>query len=717
MKGNGRMFVVLLSAALPMTGWPEGAPQVLAPGEVHADVRLGPLKDLDGHFPFEVPASAAEWKQRSREVRERVLVSQGLWPLPERTPLRPVIRDTIEFGDYSVEKVHFESLPGFHVTGNLYRPQGRQGPFPGVLCPHGHWSQGRFTDDANIRRAIASGAERFERGGRSPLQARCVQLARMGCVVLHYDMIGYADSTQISYQLAHRFARQRPEMNRGRDWGLFSPRAESHLQSVMGLQTWNSIRALDFLETLPEVDRDRLAVTGASGGGTQTFMLAAIDPRPACAFPAVMVSTAMQGGCTCENASLLRIGTGNVELSSLFAPRPLGLTGADDWTVDMATDGFPQLQALYRLLGAGDRVMLRALNHFGHNYNAVSRTAMYHWFNRHLGLGMEEPILERDHALLSREEMSVWDDRHPRPEGGDDFERGLLRHWHEDSLRQLEAWRESPEDFAGEVAPALRVVVGRTLESAGRVELDLRHKEDRGGWLEMAGLLRNITHGETVPALFLHPHVRNGDTVIWPLPGGKAGLYSGEGRPSEEVARLLEAGVTVVGPDLLFQGEAGGTVEETRKVDNPREAAAYTFGYNHALFAQRVHDLLTCIRFVRDHHERSRRIVLVGISGAGPWAVVARSVSGTELDACAIDTGGFRFADVADLRDPSFLPGGAKYLDLPGFLLAGEAGPLWIAGEEGKTREWLLERYAVDPEPLAFGARNDPEAVVDWILR
>ena len=93
-------------------------------------------------------------------------------------------------------------------------------------------------------------------------------------------------------------------------------------------------------------------MTGASGGGTQTFILCGIDPRPAVAFPAVMVSTAMQGGCTCENAPLLRIGTGNVEFAGLFAPKPLGMTGADDWTKEIATKGLPELKQLYKLLGA-----------------------------------------------------------------------------------------------------------------------------------------------------------------------------------------------------------------------------------------------------------------------------------------------------------------------------------------------------------------------------
>ena len=173
--------------------------------------------------------------------------------MPTRTPLNAVIHGKIDRPEYTVEKVYFESVPGFFVTGNLYRPKNKTGPLPGVLCPHGHWDHGRFIEYSTdkIKHEIVQGAERFEEGGRSVLQSRCVQLARMGCVVFHYDMIGYADSTQIPMAVAHDFAQQRPEMNNADNWGLFSPQADSHLQSVMGLQTWNSIRALDFLLSLP----------------------------------------------------------------------------------------------------------------------------------------------------------------------------------------------------------------------------------------------------------------------------------------------------------------------------------------------------------------------------------------------------------------------------------------------------------------------------------
>ena len=184
------------------------------PDSTSDDVRLGAPKTLDDHFPFQPSKNGRGVAIEICRVRERILVSQGLYPLPTRTPLNGVIYGCTDCGDYTIEKVHFESFPGFFVSGSLFRPKNKSGPFPGVLAPHGHWSNGRFHDAGPeaAARELESGAEFDLEAARVPLQACCVHLARMGCVVLHYDMIGYADSQQISEELAHGFSRQRPEM-------------------------------------------------------------------------------------------------------------------------------------------------------------------------------------------------------------------------------------------------------------------------------------------------------------------------------------------------------------------------------------------------------------------------------------------------------------------------------------------------------------------------
>ena len=134
------------------------------------DVRLQPLKDLNGYFPFTPPPSLSEWDLRREYVRRQILVSQGLWPMPSKTPLNAVIHGKIERDEYTVEKVYFESAPGFFVTGNLYRPKNIKGKAPAVMFAHGHWANGRFMDlgagSGATKEQIAIKAEELECAAR-----------------------------------------------------------------------------------------------------------------------------------------------------------------------------------------------------------------------------------------------------------------------------------------------------------------------------------------------------------------------------------------------------------------------------------------------------------------------------------------------------------------------------------------------------------------------
>jgi dienelactone hydrolase len=695
-------LILLAAVALSLNSHAVAAgPRALPVGQRPDDLRLQAPKDLDGYFPFQPPESKEAWDRRASQVRQRILVSQGLWPMPTKTDLKAQIYGRIDRGDYTVEKVHFESAPGFFVTGNLYRPKkAAGGKAPGVLFAHGHWADARLSQatDSELRNEIATGQERFVEGGKSRFQSMCVQLARMGCVVWQWDMLGDSDSQQLSRQLVHSFAKQRPEMNTTENWGLFSPQAETHLQSIMGLQTWNAVRSLDFLLELPEVDPQRVAITGASGGGTQTMLLAAIDPRISLSFPAVMVSTAMQGGCTCENASLLRVGTGNVEFAGLFAPKPQGMTTADDWTKEMSTKGFPELKRLYGLLGAPNQVMLQRGEHFPHNYNAVSRTAFYNWLNRHFHLGQPEPVLERDYTVSTRSELSVWDTEHPAPKAADpDFERALLRLWSADSDQQLENLASGSPDQYREVLKAGWDVVldARDPAASGSIAWVLKDKQDRGSWIQMTGLLRNESRHEEIAVVFCHPKQWNNKTVVWLTSEGKSGLYAADGSLIPAVQKLVEGGSTVVGLDLLHQGESsvdGQPLTRTPRVKNPRESAAYTFGYNPAVFTHRVHDVLTAVQYIRGHEKPSSQVSLVALDATAPIAAAARAHSGKMVDRVALHLGEFRFGRVLDLQSPDFLPGGAKYGDVEGLISLGESE---------------LNRMT----------QSDPSAAAAWVMR
>jgi len=181
--------------------------RVLATGVLPNDVRLSAPKDLDGYFPFTPPASLEEWESRASFVRRQILVSQGLWPMPTKGPLKAVIHGAIDCGEYTVEKVYFESAPGFFVTGNLYRPVKIQGKIPAVLFAHGHWQDARLSeqDEALTRKEIATGQERFEEGGRSRFQSMCVQLARMGCMVWQWNVLSDPGAKQLSREVFHKF--------------------------------------------------------------------------------------------------------------------------------------------------------------------------------------------------------------------------------------------------------------------------------------------------------------------------------------------------------------------------------------------------------------------------------------------------------------------------------------------------------------------------------
>jgi dienelactone hydrolase len=291
--------------------------------------------------------SLNEWQARAAWLRDHVRASAGLLPPLPKTPLRAHVFDEQRHSDYSVAKVYFESFPGFFVTGNLYRPIGA-GPFPAMLSPHGHWAWGRLENTS-----VVSGP------------GRAINFARQGFVVFTYDMIGYNDSRQLTHEFGGR---------RERLWGL----------SLSGLQLWNSIRSVDFLESLPEVDRDRIGCTGESGGGTQTFLLAAVDERIKVAAPVNMISLHMQGGCLCENPPGLRLDTNNVELGALAAPRPLLMVSATgDWTNETLEVEYPAMRRIYALFGAEDRVHAVRFD-APHNYNRDSREAVYSWMARWL---------------------------------------------------------------------------------------------------------------------------------------------------------------------------------------------------------------------------------------------------------------------------------------------------------------------------------------------
>ncbi len=665
-----RIRIVMLAALLLAAFW-----SVTSTGRAQTDDRLTTLKTLNDHFPFDVPNDPAAWHPRAESLRRQVLVATGLWPMPTKTPLRPMVFGKTVRDGFTVEKVIFQSLPGHFVTGLLFRPASSDmqdhETHPGVLCPHGHGGRNQtFTDD-ELADQLASGGEHFAASGRSPKLARCAQLARMGCVSFIFDMIGYDDSIQIPYEVAHRHAKPRPEEKRSADpsdgWVMFSADADLRLQSIMGLQTWNSIRALDFLASLSDVDDQRLAVTGGSGGGTQSIILGAIDPRVKVSFPNGMVSTSMQGGCYCENCNLLRVGTGNVELAALFAPRPQAMTAADDWTSQMMTDGFPQLEWLYAMIGDQRDVQCRPMLEFKHNYNYIARATMYQWMNRHLGLGLYEPIIEQDFVPLTEDERTIWDGTHPKPTViGIEHERQVCKWFDDQATRAMKLVEvndaSSLEQFREIVGSAWQTIYTVPRNSAdGEVQtLRLEKIESQEG-VTTANLF-DPSRGAVMP-ITIHGDENAKRVLVW------------TGKPTGLLDDLVGSGNCVIVPQLL--GKDQRTTSQPL-VDDPRDYSALTFGYNPTIAAHRCADLLSVIQFA---DQRSpTRLGLIAGEGTTAWAAMAAVIAKDSLDDAILVDDGFRFQDVETYRDLRFVPGSVKYGDVPAIFALREPHSLCLVG-------------------------------------
>jgi putative membrane-bound dehydrogenase-like protein len=321
-----------------------------------------------------------DWIARREGLRQGVLRGAGLWPLPSRPELHVMRHGFREHQGYSVENIALETIPGFYLTGNLYRPLGRTGPLPGVLCPHGHFKPlGRF---------------------RPEHQVRCAQLARMGAAVFSYGMVGWQDSQQTTH-----------------DDPL-----------VLALQLWNSLRATDFLSGLDGVDPKRLGCTGASGGGTQTLLLAAVDERIKASAPAVIIypwSWFSTSACKCENGlpTMKSPETNVLELAAAVAPRDQLIISCGfqtegspekDLTHDFPAVGLPFIKEVYRRTGSESHLRALHLAEEAHDYGPSKRKAAYVFFAETLGLELLAEDLKAI-TIEPQEALEVFGPGHPLP--------------------------------------------------------------------------------------------------------------------------------------------------------------------------------------------------------------------------------------------------------------------------------------------------------------
>jgi len=613
------------------------AVNIFAQGVLSTDSRLSEPRHLDLTYTFPQYRSKEEWMARSVQLRKQILVSAGLWPTPAKPPVKATLFGKLDRGDYTIEKVYFESYPGFYVTGNLYRPKNATGQpknFPAVLCPHGHWAYGRLENTP-----LNSGP------------ARAISFARQGYVAFSYDMVGYVDNTAISHRFADHNVTGREAL-----WSI----------NLLGLQLWNSIRSVDFLLTLPEVDPDRIACTGESGGGTQTFLLTAVDERIKVSAPVNMVSFIMQGGSLCENAPNLRIDANNVEIAALMAPRPMMLVSATgDWTKNMLTSEYPAVRNIYRLCGAEDKVTAIQVN-APHNYNQESREAVYGWF-AHWLLNRAEtsPIKERSGGIPSIPELSVFYSRQ-RPEN-ELNEAQLTQSLIEQRKKQIE-------------------------EALPRNAASLQHFKELFGEALRFSLMAEEPKSVEILSERREPVVKNNiatASLVISRPGrGDRVLVTGQERSDSQlksIVLVLSAADLLTGDEaakaksnrdslinsLVQSGYTVATISNFPGNQSSQAASKYKFftTYNRTDVANQVQDILTTMAFfsqrtrayAKDMSVKSSFSV-VALDKAGVWALLARGLA-TQFDRMIVDAAQFDTSG-----DEEFL----RWLPVPGLRRAGD---------------------------------------------
>lgn len=326
----------------------------------------------------------ASWEKRKACLREGLLTAMELNPLPPKSPIKPLYTGHIEFDHYTVDNVAFECVPGLWVIGNLYKPiNDGKTSYPAMLIPHGHG-----------KREPLDATPRFlERS-----QYLSAALAQIGVIVFNYDMFGFAESAYHAGTDVH-------------DTSL-----------AVSVQTWSSIRAVDFLLSLIDIDPNRIAISGRSGGGTQSFLAAALDERISISAPIDQVSSFFPGGCTCESGRPIHSQCGslsnNAEIAAMTAPRPqLLVSEGKDWTRTTPEVEFPYLQTIY---GYYDKTDLVENAHFAdekHENTYNKRSAIIKYFARQWNLNTEfitdenGNFDEKRFTFLTPEQLAVFPDK------------------------------------------------------------------------------------------------------------------------------------------------------------------------------------------------------------------------------------------------------------------------------------------------------------------
>ncbi|OCX53055.1 acetylxylan esterase [Mucilaginibacter sp. PPCGB 2223] len=321
----------------------------------------------------------AGWEKRKTELRACAYSALQLSPLPAKPNSKPIFTPLRLMDGYTIQNVAIETLPGYYVCGSIYRPAKSNGKMPVILSPNGHFEHGRYNKDQ---------------------QKLCATFARMGAMAMSYDLFAWGES-------------------------LLQFKDADHNRSIaMSIETLNGIRLLDFLLAQKDADPERVGITGASGGGSQTMLLASLDDRFKVSAPVVMLSSAFYGGSHSESGMPVHLcvgGTNNVELAAMVAPKPqLIVSDGKDWTANVPEIEFPFLQRTYGFYGKKDLVTNVHLPTEGHDYGINKRKAVYAFMAKYLKLdikavqGADGEVDETKSAIEPEKALYVFGDKGER---------------------------------------------------------------------------------------------------------------------------------------------------------------------------------------------------------------------------------------------------------------------------------------------------------------
>lgn len=641
------------------------------------------------------PATRKEWSDRRAALRRRMFAAMGTFP-EKPGELAPKITGVLKRKGYRIEKVVFQSRPDVWVTASAYVPEDVTGKVPAVLVVHGHWAGAR----------------------RDPVvQARCLGLVKLGFFVLAVDAFGAGE----------RYTEPRPGTYHG---ALFGATLWPVGQSLLGMQVYDNRRAVDYLQSRPEVDGSKLGVTGASGGGNQTMYAGALDERFGAVVPVCSVGRYQAylkaACCVCEVLPGALRFTEEGDVLGLVAPRALMVINATkdgyQFSPGQAAISLERAKAIFKLYEEEQKVR-HVLFESPHAYNQAMREAMYGWMTKWLkGTGDGTPIPEPEH------QVETWDDlacyaKDARPAAflfpptfaAREAKALVARHDAGAKMDHPEAWEAAAlamrttlrktvfGDFPKLARPVARF--GK-LEEADGVRTTPFSLEPEPG-LELAALLRFKTGNKgKVPVCLLLDFNGKEEALKHPL-----------------VKALIEKGWVVIAPDLRGTGAAAppGNLIAGAPDHNSAEHAVWI---GRPLLGQWAFDVLSLLNWMGEQPGYSGHFAVAGVGQAGVVALTAAGLFPERVKAAAaLDS------PVSFVTETAYGPGTRMGLLAPGLLKAGDvphlaalSAPrrLVLAGgvtPQGKklTGQQLQEAYAFTTRVYRLSKADGPLKIAEEI--